>query len=377
MRFILLIGFVVLFLMNVEAQQHRFIYIQTENKQPFSVRLNEKVFSATAAGYVVIPKLTDGTYSLSIGFPNKEWPTQQVEVTINGRDEGFLLKNFVEKGWALFNLQSLSMLMASTVSATTPVTKVKKKDAFSNALAEVTDSPVEMEAVQPAAIKPDSPVAVQPVQNPASVLPASTIKKQFSYLDSTGRSLVYIHSDGVRQDTIRVFIPYPKQTVDAAASVKDISISAKEEIPLIKPDSLKDSSNKIVLNSPRPVTTTQPVVKVSDSSQATKVNVDKPALSNPVCKASATEDDFLKLRKKMAAVPNEEDMIAIAKKAFRSKCYSSMQLKNLGLLFLKDDGRYNFFDVAYKKVSDPANFPALEAQLSDPYYVSRFRAMLR
>ena len=79
----------------------------------------------------------------------------------------------------------------------------------------------------------------------------------------------------------------------------------------------------------------------------------------------------------MAAESTEEDMVSAAKKIFKAKCYTTEQVKNLGLLFLKDAGKYNFFDAAYPSVSDSNNFSKLENQLSDPYYINRFKAMLR
>ena len=97
---------------------------------------------------------------------------------------------------------------------------------------------------------------------------------------------------------------------------------------------------------------------------------------NSDCKTNASDDDFFKLRKKMAAEKNDEAMVKVAKKAFRTRCFSTDQVKNLSSLFLKDEGRYNFFDAAYPFVSDSAVFPSLENQLTDPYYITRFKAMI-
>ncbi len=69
-------------------------------------------------------------------------------------------------------------------------------------------------------------------------------------------------------------------------------------------------------------------------------------------------------------------MIKVAKKFFRSKCFTTDYIKNLSGLFLTDDGKYNFFDAAYPFVSDSGNFYMLEALLSDTYYINRFKAMI-
>ncbi|MDQ2862940.1 MAG: hypothetical protein M3R50_04675, partial [Bacteroidota bacterium] len=58
------------------AQQDHFIYLQTENTQPFYVKVNNKLISSSAMGYVIIPKLNDGDYTLHIGFPKNEFPEE-------------------------------------------------------------------------------------------------------------------------------------------------------------------------------------------------------------------------------------------------------------------------------------------------------------
>lgn len=79
----------------------------------------------------------------------------------------------------------------------------------------------------------------------------------------------------------------------------------------------------------------------------------------------------------MAAESSDDNMISEAKKVFKSKCFSTRQVKNLGSLFLTDEGRYKFFDAAYAYVSDLNEFPSLQTELKEEYYINRFKAMLR
>ena len=116
---------------------------------------------------------------------------------------------------------------------------------------------------------------------------------------------------------------------------------------------------------------------VAPAPEKPKESTVKPVMLNSDCKATAGEDDFLKLRKKMAAENNDDDMVTIAKKAFKSKCYTTEQVKNLSVLFLKDEGKYKFFDAAYPFVTDAYNFASLETQLTDSYFITRFKVMLR
>ena len=78
----------------------------------------------------------------------------------------------------------------------------------------------------------------------------------------------------------------------------------------------------------------------------------------------------------MAAENNNEDMINAAKKVFRSQCFSTEQIRNLSYLFLNDEGKYMFFDAAYAYTSDSDQYANLESQLTDPYYITRFKAMI-
>src|SRR5437868_13209596 len=96
----------------LKAQQSHFIYIQTDNKQPFYVKLDKTIYSSANSGYLIIPQLKTGPYNLFIGFPKNEWPEQNIRCSVEDKDLGYILKNFSDKGWGLFNLQSSAVVMA-------------------------------------------------------------------------------------------------------------------------------------------------------------------------------------------------------------------------------------------------------------------------
>ena len=214
----------------------------------------------------------------------------------------------------------------------------------------------------------------------------------FSLLEADGRSMVYVDMDGEKADTVRIFIPYKPEKTDAGKPE-----SAPKKTPEIKEETVKPVVKKLE----------EPVVKVMEPAAAkkdtlvsavTKENAEKPVMAadnrqpvlddaanaqkqvnmiNSDCRSLATEDDFLKLRKKMAAQKSEENMVVIAKKALVLKCYTTEQVRNLSALLLKDEGCYNFFDAAYPHVSDTQNYPTLINRLTDSYYINRFKAMIR
>ncbi|MEO6671512.1 MAG: DUF4476 domain-containing protein [Ferruginibacter sp.] len=390
MRFFIYLFFSFLFSLNARAQHNHFIYIQTEDKQAFYVKLNEKIFSSSAAGYVIIPKLLDGQYNLSIGFPKNEWPAQHVDLVVNGRDDGFILRNFDSKVWGLFNLQTMNIQFATDATVVAKPAAVNKTDAFSNTLAEVTNTP---------SIRQEEPVKEQPPANLIDTVKAivkeepikvdaitavstAKISKVFSILDNSGRSVIYAINDVDKNDTVRILIPYDKmenEVVEGKAEVKNVAgINTLPTDSAMRRDSIinREEPGRTTTQestSERPLITD---IKVTDAN-ATNRNEYKITILNPACKVVATIDDLWKLGKKMSAAVNDEDRLSAAKKVFRSKCLTTEQVRNLCSLFSNDEGRYNFLDAAYGHVSNVGDFKGLQSQLSDEYFITRFKAMLR
>jgi Domain of unknown function (DUF4476) len=123
------------------AQQEYFLYLQTENAQPFYIQFEGKTISSTPAGYTIISRLKDTVYSFTLGFPRNIYPEQRFKLNINKTDGGYLLKNLGEKGWALFNMHTLELLMPvlQNNNAKTYLQGEKKTDAFSVLMANVVN----------------------------------------------------------------------------------------------------------------------------------------------------------------------------------------------------------------------------------------------
>lgn len=445
-------------LFTASSQKVYFVYVQTESEQPFFVKMNGRIYSSSASGYVILSRLLDSSYSFSIGFPQNKWPEQNFSVSVSKKDHGYLLKNFAEKGWGLFDLQTLAVQMAVTGKASIEEkSKTENKDVsvFTDILSKAADDPSlkertvqpkieekktevavqevakkeesKVEIIEPVVTKPlevvEMPVAkkeeskaeaketvnikpVETIEQPLvkkeepkaeakeTIIPkpvdkveesvvkqeeskeikeqsvqaeeiktvtelykTSQVKKWSESSTTEGFGLVFIddYADGSK-DTIRLFIPNPKPAV---AAVKE---EAKEEKKFL------DISTETTKNTEEKVAEVEIV--------ATESPAEKTVLKNN-CSEVATANDFFKLRKKMAAVETDDDMVVEAKKYFKVKCFTSAQVKNVSTLFLTDEGKYKFFDAAYKYVSDIIVFSLLKAELKDEYYISRFNAMLR
>ena len=420
--------FFLFFADSLFAQQKHFIYIQTENKQPFYIKLDKKILSSSASGYLIIPKLQEGNYPLTIGFPKNEWIEQNVTCAINSTDAVYLLKNFGDKGWGLFNLQTMEVIMSGVKPVEKKIVEDEnKKDVFSNTLSNVVNDPsIAKKTDDKPVIKEEVKSMPKEVVKEESLKSITQITKLLSNKSEEGTELVYADKADGQEDTIRIFIPEERkdtllqparQAADIGVQLPKIEAAPKEEIKGgdIKKDEPKNNIDPKFIDielpnpnakvdtalkkSPQPGTivneakvdkvqipeTTKEIketerikeIEKPEKIRETEKTESKPVIANSDCKNYASENDFLKLRKKMAAENSDDDMVSLAKKAFRSKCFTTEQIKNLSVLFLKDEGKYKFFDATYPFASDSYNFSSLESQLSDNYFISRFRAMIR
>ena len=371
------------------AQQNHFVYLQTYNNQPFYLRMDNKVLSSSATGYLIIPKLSDGAYQLIIGFAKNQFPEQIFQISVRG-NIGFELKNFGEKGWGLFDLQNSEVIMGGNSPITqAPVTASvpKKSDAFADMLSSVVkDSSIRVDdstelknTVSKKPVEEEKPVVVSNTNTSAStaenVMLYTDVRRTLENITADGMERVYIDNNGKQADTIRIFI---------AGQMNKYVILEEPANLLINEVKKSDTATEVTKDVTVPATTVvkpapkfiEDAPKKSDDNSKASSNSKSLGMINSDCHSIATEEDFLKLRKRMAAEKDDENMIKVAKKALKAKCYNAAYIKNLSVLFLTDKGRYNFFDTAYPFVEDSQNFPDLEKELSDTYYITRFRAMI-
>ena len=406
--------------MKAQAQLNHFIYLQTDNQQPFYVKYNNRIISSSATGYLILSKLKDGVVDFSVGFPKSDQQEQQFQYNLQQADKGFLIKNFNEKGWGLYDLQSSSVLYATEKTDpkvnTTTVSAPIANDPFSNMLSKVTqDSTVKTVNVvkepvveKPAVVNVPTPVVTpsvtplkdstktvvttevekpieQPVVNePVWTAPAKTSVKQIRKVESReGNDYVFEVQElnGVR-DTIRLFIEKDSSVVQQVVVAVQPEV-VKDSIAIVpaqtkeEPVKVEEKKDSIVAIVPKKEEVIEKKEDVVQQPVVPPVQKSEPQpLPNSNCKNFATEDDLVKLRRRMATQSKDEQMISEAKKAFQKNCFTTAQLKNLSVLFLSDEGRYRFFDTAMPFVTDFSNFKSLGETILDEYYKKRFLALL-
>jgi hypothetical protein len=172
--------------------------------------------------------------------------------------------------------------------------------------------------------------ATKPIQTEAVITPATVTKptsarvvKLSSIVSETGLTEIYVD----KGDTVKIFIPN-NATVKANAAAKELSTANN-------PD--KNGKN---------------------------------------C-TFASNEDFINLRAKMAGFTDESDMLVAAAKAFKEKCFSVEQVKNLSYLLISEENKLDFLLFAQKTVYDASNFSSLQALLSKPALIMQFRNALQ
>jgi len=420
MKKLLLFCFVACLSFAASAQKVYFMYLQTDNQTPFYVRMFDKIYSSASSGYLILPNLTDSTYNLSVGFAKSTQPETRFAVSIDQNDKGYLIKN-LQDGLALFDMQDLSIVKSVSANKNNTVYETKS-DKFSSILSKAADDPGLLKVPVPKKEEPKPQAEpkevvtvkaeeIKPVEEKQKeiVAPKSTeiverkIEKNTegaAKVDSTTSQTVKKNDDDVKQptvkeaqsqvaaindykpsiirrhsessttegfgiiyfdrsdegvDTIRILIPTSKTSIDEEAQTANLSeIKKKAETTINEPQQIKTAT--II--------------------EADKEKPEAVSKTTAPCKNSASEKDFMKLRKNMAGKSNDEEMISEAKKLFRSKCFTSEQIRYLSTLFLTSAAKYQFFDSAFNYVSDKEHFSSLQSEIKDEYYLKRFKALL-
>ena len=382
-----------------QAQDFHFIYIETENQKPFYVRIDGQTIPSSSSGYIIIPRLTQGEYKSYIGFPKTELAELVFNFVINDADAGYFIKEDIDQGLYMVDLQTMKFV---PTEMRWPVVKntIKSKDEFARILAEVVNDssineiavftkPVEV-LVKSEANETNTLKAVEPKvvidDTPQVIVDSKVVISKLEQKNTSGGLSVTYTDDA---DTIDVFIPVntiqtktekeekseplivAKKQEEAVKDVKFINMELQNpnqqtDSGVIKKDDFVITQKKNAINSDADI-------KQKDSVVELKTPLMKPVSK---CKKTAAQTDFLNLRKKMAAQKSEADMRMLAGKQFNSTCFTTEQIKNLGVLFITEEERYKFYVSAYSYVADVENFAILEQQLADSFYVDRFKAML-
>ena len=260
-----------------DADNNHFIYIQAKAKQPFYVILNKKVYSSSSIGYLIIPKLKDGSYDLRIGFPQQQAPEQNFTCKVDGADAGYSLEKGENGQLGLLNLQTKKFIASSSQTTLEDQYAVKSpkseasavqneaqesNNAFSEMLSDATGDPslaTLPKATGPAKVTPKTSTQVEdfgidpqadskaiaaaaPVEEqlvPATMVPADESKtygviKSGQGSSKAGTEMTFVMFNSNSTDTIKILVPRSEETKDEerTTGIAPTPITKKQSLAL-------------------------------------------------------------------------------------------------------------------------------------------------
>ncbi len=435
MRLSVLITVFTFFVTRSDAQHYHYIYIQSEPQQAFYIKKDNIPLSSNTGGFLIIPRLSDSVYQLIAGFPQNLYPEYKFILKGINKDKGYTFKNFQEKGWGLVDNQTQQILMGEVILKKNEEKEIipspLTNDAFTVILASVINDPTlpgtelvsgaitaypvsipvvekkttnkteapplipETEKVKssngattkkttatenvPVAVKEDKnlnkdkePAIVASVETgqAKTVPPAEkkkfitgSVKKISEHSEAGTLSIVFIDIDEKgRADTI--FLSLEPEKKSAPEIQPKISETGKTELP------------PVVTSGPAPALKSTENKKTNLPEADTTLTAKRNGIRSD-CKKMATDKDVQAVRRKIIAIREVDDMVATALRDFKTRCFTSEQVKSVSIVFVGDEGKYKLLDAAYPYVYDPSNYSTLVSLLNDDYYINRFRSLLK
>ncbi len=371
-KFRLFLLFIGLFLFNcsTQAQQRNYyIYFQQYNYTPFYIKYDSKVYSSTDKGFLILSKLKNGSHKVEIGFPKSQEKPLSFICTINDNDLGFVIKK-QNDNWMLSNLNSndlISQVTTPDLSVPTETPKETPKETPTETPKEIKNQVIVDTTMVPKKEEVKEPIPTKEVI--VDSIPTSDIKNQINLIfkkpSDKGTDLIYVVTEGSKTDTIRVFIANNRVTADSPTlitpptSLKDTTTKKDENFLNFELKNPNNGEKDWTISEPK-----------------NKDTILKTGTVNSTCKKIANDDDYIALRKKMAGEFNETKMIALAKKAFSQRCFITQHIRNLSVLFLDENNKFDFIKLSYPFVYDRENYTTLGKLFSNEQFISQFNSLI-
>lgn len=329
--------------LRTEAQENRFLYIQTEDGQPFYLKTAAAHHSSTISGFLILPRLQDTALDFVIGFPRDMYPAHGFRLSTSGRDRGMVLKRQEDGRWALVDLHTMEVSPGREV---------------------VKDAPLPARPLQPATSDSFTTMLSTAIGD-SSLLETRVVAGQAAA------------------------VPVAKAPPAAAATDTSKAPSAASLPPVPPPSAVQaatDSASMIAKAPERPSAVAPPVVEeVRDSSAASVPPVQEAAPKGSAgpegrsdrtdCRSTQSVKQLGDLRRRMESLRDEEAKVAEALREMRIRCFTTEQVRSLLVVFDREEGRYKLLSTAYPLVQDPSNYPSLLPVLKDPYFIHRFKRL--
>jgi hypothetical protein len=366
------------------SAQH-YIFIEADGQQPFYLKQGNKMVSSSAAGFLILPKITASELEFSIGFPKNSYP--EVSFYINGtdRDRGFQLKLMEGQGWSLFDRTSLEVIKGESPKAAPIEIQLSKKEegSFAKLLSAATDDKSLLEGLH----KKDSLEKAAPVKvvTKAGLTAAATkagLKDSLNKKEKASSPQISISAQAEDMDVKRLV--FVEKTTQGSSDTIAVEIEKKKVVastePLIpkKDTVLAASSPKDIAHTAIPSDTIAFVGKPKEEADSAKANNLSPKASPIiVCdRPIADYKDIRSLQKKLLGIASDDDQRNYAVKAFGQKCFNTKQALEIGWFFVDENSRLQLFKALQPLIADKASFGNLEVSFLKEENIKAFRALV-
>ena len=223
----------------INAQQTSFVYMQTENNLPYKVLWNGNNYPSSATGYLVIPQVPPGIHIMVVAFSPGISPDYTFTIPVADKPRGFSLRQSVDNNWSLFDMIDFSLIkgvLADKTPKPEPETKITTEpivQVIPETKPEVKEpaKPVEKPAVfnETPVVKKEVPVLVK-----QRLVSTAGIMKIFEKAGATGIDQVYVIVNGVKSDTVALFIPDLKAELPKPQSASQIAFISQSSDSLLQ-----------------------------------------------------------------------------------------------------------------------------------------------
>lgn len=340
--------------MTTDAQENRFLYLQTDDGQPFYVKTGDVHHSSTLSGFLILSRLQDTAIDFVLGFPRDMYPPQRFRVTPVDRDRGLVLKRREDGRWVLFDLQTMDAIPGEEVLKEAPASRQALPAATTDSFTAMLSTAIGDSSLLETKVTGARNDGGAKAPTAASVAAVDSLKAIPSPPSPTVASVLPSVSE--------------KSTTDSVASTTSVK-SETPAAPAQRPSAPVDSGSHAT---PAPI----PLVSHPDAERAPSdalMGVSRADRTD--CKSSQTVKQLGDLRRRMETIRDEETKVAEAVKDLKLRCFTTEQVRSLLVVFDREEGRYKLLGAAYPHVQDPSAYPGLLPVLKDPYFIHRFKRL--
>lgn len=393
-------------MVSVEAQNHHFIYFESQNNKPFIIKYENKIYTNTKKNYVNLTKLNNGINQIKIDIENEK--DLNFTISINDNDAGYILKQDANNDWILFDILNFTNLLQDkfiqniVVNKQTSIiepTAIIETTKFIEPIIEKIDSTILIQTPKSNLIP--TPILLDTLQKKEDVNITKETNKKTQPTDtitivnsSTNDTLIALRpltsfennvantKTELKKDSLIENVAIIEEKVQTKLVEKILQVQLQTGIEQMYVDRNGGSIDTIsifipIKNTVKADTVKEVVRPIVEEKKMISKNIDVAQLNEVNCTQIATEYDFNNFILKLQKSPVIKTKLSIASTVLKDKCYTTSQIQRLAVLFLYDKAKLEFFKIAISSIADIRNFHYLGNEIKDESMKQEFSELIK